>query len=177
MILFSSGLSHCWSRITTDTFGAISIDTLKCCRHQIAMIESVLQTCWPHHDIICWTLCFANDLIWPSKYKLRCNTSNPDCSPMIDLPPWASLVMFIASLLVNIWGELFQHVCQHGPSSISLYIISTLLVYSYVNFLSQITVLTFLDMTSLSRHPLGVYVTTYHCIAHKIAYSKIALIV
>ena len=107
------------------------------------MIESVLQTCWPHHDIICWTLCFANDLIWPSKYKLRCNISNPDCSPMIDLPPWASLVMFIASLLVNIWGELFQHVCQRWPSSISLYIISTLLVYSYVNFLSQITVLTF----------------------------------
>ena len=36
-------------------------------------------------------------------------------SPMIDLVisrREALLVMFIASLFVNIWEELFQHVCQ-----------------------------------------------------------------
>ena len=101
-----------------------------------------------------WPQNVENNLL---KYKLRCNTSDPDCSPAEwlesndwsrDLPPWAiACNVYCITFCKHLRGAL----STRTTASISLYFISTLLVYSYVNFLSQITVLTFSSMTSSSR--------------------------
>ena len=122
---------------------------------------------------------------WPQnvdllKYKLRCNTSDPDWRPAEsndwsrDLPPWAiACNVYCITFCKHLRGAL----STRTTASISLYFISTLLVYSYVNFLSQITVLTFSSMTSSSRDAViqwGLCVTcsTYHWTTLNIVHRK-----
>ena len=116
----------------------------------IHMINSC--SCADYHSLT--SECDENDPIWPLKQEMRCNTSNPDCNPAEsndwsrDLPPWAiGCNVYCITFCKHLRGAL----STRTPGSISLYFISTLLVYSYVNFLSQITVLTFSSMTSSSR--------------------------